>query len=326
MTSVPSRIYERDTDIVFLRVLREYPEVAATLAEIVTGVKPREVLDVRGQVRHAGGTGSIDIVVRFRAGPILLIENKIDAAYSVTRAGQGQPQRYQNSVKTFRDSGAQAFSVLLAPSTYLGGSRLGEMFNARVPYEALRDLVPDEDRHVLDLAILQASTPYEPVANVGAGEFFSAVRNLIESQFPDLVMKRDPNEGGIRPDDSRTVYFDVARTLSLHARVPRPRMSLQCWDSGARSASVKIMLPDRATLAAKLSPPQSLVDIGGYLRPAGRSLGIVVDTPRLDTQMSAAEQADDIAEALEAALSLQRWWNENGSILRDWSSEQHKAS
>lgn len=132
-------------------------------------------------------------------------------------------------------------------------------------------------------------------------------------------MKHDPNDGGLRPHASRTIYFDVPRTLHFHAGVPRPRMSLQCWDSDAPSASVKIMLGNGSAVADRLIAPQSLADIGGYLRPAGRSLGIVIDTPRLDTQRPFQEQADDVVEALEAALRLQRWWNENGETLRGWT-------
>ena len=99
-------------------------------------------------------------------------------------------------------------------------------------------------------------------------------------------------------------------------------MSLQCWDNAARSASVKIMLPDRAALSEQLLVPQSLSDIGGYLRSAGRSLGIVIDSPRLNTQRPFAEQADDIVEALESALRLQGWWNENSDILRQWTARE----
>ena len=249
-----------------------------------------------------------------------MIENKIDAGYSITREGHGQPQRYQRSVAAFRAAGANAYSVLLAPASYLSGSRLADLFDARIPYETLKELTEGKDRALIDGAILQAAAPYEPVANAGAGEFFAAIRQLISQRFPDLVMKHDPNDGGVRPGASRTVYFDVLRTLRLHANVPRPRMSLQCWDSTARSASVKIMLPGRAAFAGRQPVPQSLADIGGYLRPAGRSLGIVIDTARLDTQRPFAEQADDIVEALEAALRLQGWWNENGDMLRQWTA------
>jgi hypothetical protein len=313
------RIYERDTDALFLRLLRHSPKVATVLAELVTGRRPTSTPEVKGQQRHATGTGSIDIVVRFPGGPVLLIENKIDAAYSITREGYGQPHRYQRSVAAFRQVGAEAFSVLLAPASYLSGSRLADLFDARIKYENLRDLMGGTDRALLEAAIVQAEAPYEPVSNAEAGEFFAAIRQLIIGHFPDLVMKHDPNERGIRPDASRTIYFDVPRTLRLHGDVPRPRMSLQCWDSAARSASVKIMLPGRAAFAAQLNVPPSLADIGGYLRSAGRSLGIVIDTPRLDTQRPFDEQADDIVEALEAGLRLQSWWNTNSNILRQWA-------
>ncbi|HEX9720816.1 MAG TPA: hypothetical protein VGA59_13905 [Ramlibacter sp.] len=317
---VPSvRIYERDTDALFLRVLRNRLDLPTLLAQLVTGKQLTSTTEVKGQVRHAVGTGSIDIVVRFRGGPVLLIENKIDAAYSITRDGHGQPQRYRRSVTAFREAGTEAFSVLLAPRAYLLSSRLADLFDARISYEELRDFVEDQDRVLLDMAILQAEAPYEPVVNAHASEFFAAIRELIIRRFPDLVMKHDPNDSGVRPDDSRTVYFDVPRTLRLYGGVPRPRMSLQCRDSGAPSASVKIMLGNGAAQADRLSAPQSLRDIGGYLRPAGRSLGIVVDTPRLDTQRPFEEQADDVTEALEAAVRLQGWWNENGETLQQWA-------
>ena len=300
--------------------LRESSELAAGLAELATARRPAGVPEVKGQVRHPAGTGSIDIVVRFRGGPVLLIENKIDAAYSVTRDGHGQPQRYRRSVAAFREAGADAYSVLLAPAHYLSRSRLADLFDARIAYEDLRRVVPGADLALLEAAISQAEAPYEPVPDAEAGEFFAAVRRLIAQRFPDLVMASEPNDGGVRPEGSRTVYFDVRRTLRQHREVPRPRMSLQCWDSAARSASVKIMLPRRAAFSARLPIPQSLADLGGYLRPAGRSLGIVIDTPRLDARRPFAAQADDVVEALEAALRLQRWWNENGQIMQRWSA------
>jgi hypothetical protein len=132
-------------------------------------------------------------------------------------------------------------------------------------------------------------------------------------------MKRDPNADGVRPGHSRTVYFDVPKALRIHPDVPRPKMSLQCWDSSASSASVKIMLTGLARLAERLSPPRNLSDIGGYLRRATGSLGIVIDTPRLYTQRPLYDQANDAVEALEAALRLQKWWNANGDTLRNWT-------
>lgn len=317
------RIYERDTDELFIQLFRDRSDVVETLARAALGCSADCMPLVRGQVRHYSGVGSIDIEIDFKGGPLLLIENKIDAAYSTTREGQGQPQRYRASATIQGRSGRLVRTILLAPNRYLASSRLAAMFDVQVSYEAFLTLLTGTDLDLLREAIVQAETPYEPVANALAGGFFSAIRSLIEERFPDLVMKHDPNADGIRPDASRTIYFDVARTLSVHPGVPRPRMSLQCWDSFARSASVKIMLPDLARMADRLPVPQSLTDVGGYLRPAGRSLGIVIDTPRLDTQQAFATQADDVVEALEAALRLQAWWQANASAVQGWISRSN---
>lgn len=312
------RVYERDTDRLFIELFRRRTDIVDALARQVLGGSLKRACLVRGQVRHYAGSGSIDIEIDFENGPLLLIENKIDAAYSITRAGHGQPHRYQSSVSLQRRNGRKVHSVILAPARYLASSRLAGMFDAQVSYETFLAFLGGEDLRLVQAAIAQAEAPYEPIANALAGSFFAAVRCLIADRFPDLVMKHDPNADGIRPDASRTIYFDVPRTLAEHAGVPRPRMSLQCWDSSARSASVKVMLTGMAGMAAHVAVPQSLTDIGGYLRPAGRSLGIVIDTPRLDTQRPFALQADDIIEALEAALRLQAWWQTNGAVIRAW--------
>jgi hypothetical protein len=156
-TSQP-RIYERDTDALFLRLLRDCPDVGATLAELTTARRPTGTFEVKGQVRHAAGTGSIDIVVRYPDGPMLLIENKIDAAYSITREGHGQPQRYRKSVAAFRSAGVDAHSVLLAPASYLASGRLADLFDGRVAYESLRKLTEGEDRGLLEAAIFAGTS------------------------------------------------------------------------------------------------------------------------------------------------------------------------
>lgn len=311
-----SRIYERDTDALLVRLLRTDVAFAHRFTAFC-GLGEVEIVGVRGQQRHCVDTGTIDIVVALRGGGLLLVENKIDAAYSVTRAGHGQPERYQRSVETFRRAGAHAQSVLVAPARYLAASRFKEAFDLHISYEDFCGWARADDRQLLMQAIEQAEAPYEPLPNEGAGEFFGAMRSLVEHRYPDLAMKHDPNPNGVRPAESRTIYFDVRHTLVAHVGVPPPRMSLQCWDKSAPSASVKIMLGGCAGLSGRIQPPQALKDIGGYLRPAGRSLGIVVDTPRLDTQRSPEEQISEVTDALDAALRLQLWWRESPEFLTE---------
>lgn len=72
------------------------------------------------------------------------------------------------------------------------------------------------------------------------------------------------------------------------------------------------MLPGMAADADRLACPQGLAAIGGYLRSAGRSLGLTIDTPRLDTQLPFETQIDAIDEGLVAATRLAQWWNRDG--------------
>lgn len=314
------RIFECDTDALFLRSFRERLDFTSLVTRLVTGIEVRGSVTVLPQQRHIRSPGSIDLVVKYTKGPIIFIENKIDAGYSVTREGFGQPHRYQKTVAACRSQGAEAHSVLLAPDQYLKNSRLASTFDCCISYETLRDVIDTTDRALLEAAIRQANTPYEPVPDEGAMNFFKSFRQLLVERYPTLIVKSDPTADGIRPMDSRTIYFEVSKTLQMHSEVPRPKMSLQCRDSGAPSASAKIMLPGLASLAERMKSPRSLTDVGGYLRRAGASLGIVIDTPRLDTQKPFADQADDVADALEGALRLQRWWNENEAALRSWTS------
>lgn len=59
--------------------------------------------------------------------------------------------------------------------------------------------------------------------------------------------------------------------------------------------------------------------IGAYLRSANQSLGVVIDTPRLETQRGFADQVEEVTEGLEAALRLQAWWADNHRLLQKWS-------
>ncbi len=59
--------------------------------------------------------------------------------------------------------------------------------------------------------------------------------------------------------------------------------------------------------------------MGGYIRPAGKSLGLVIDTPSLDTQQPFASQLAEVEGGLESAQRLAGWWNEHGGALARWA-------
>jgi len=93
-------------------------------------------------------------------------------------------------------------------------------------------------------------------------------------------------------------------------------MSLQAWDSGASSPSVKIMLGGMAAQTDRVAVPDGLRAIGGYIRPAGGSLGLVIDTPRLDTDQPFTDQRTKVDTALRKAKDLKTWWDAHGGALR----------
>jgi hypothetical protein len=305
------QIYECDLDKVFLRAFtrEEFQHRFLSLALPDRAGHPLRVVSVKAQSRHAAHSGTIDILLGLDDGQVLLIENKIDAGYSVTRAGDAQPGRYRASVQAYARNGILAHSVLLAPATYLAGSRSAALFDRAVSYEDLRPALSGGDAALLEEAITWAATPYEPDPNAATAAFFAQYYTHAVRLFPDLVLKQNPNGDGIRPTGSRTIYVDVPRTLRVCRDMARPKMSIQCLDSGAATASVKIMISGLGRFADSLHAPDGLRQIGGYLRSAGQSLGCVIDTPRLDTQRPFSDQLAGVEKGLEAANALRIWWN-----------------
>jgi len=313
-----TRIYERQTDALFAKALTDNPAFAAAFLAAVDRIPENRIVALSTQTRHRGGghRGSIDLEATRADGAILLIENKIDAGYSVTNTGNPQPERYRASVAALRNRGQKAASVLLAPDIYLTGTRHVDAFDHQVSYEMLRGALGGRDLELLDAAITQAATPYDPVPNISSGAFHADLKAFASLHFPELVIKKNPNGNGVRPGGSNTIYFDVPRTLKKWPHLPRPRMSLQCRDLGAPSASVKIMLGGLACQTDGITVPDSLLEIGGYIRRAGQSLGLVLDTPHLDTQKPFDEQVAEVEEGLEAASKLTAWWNSQAETLQ----------
>jgi hypothetical protein len=313
-----TRIYERQTDALFANALIENSIFATGFLAAIGDFAENSVVDLSTQTRHygAGHSGSIDIEVTCADGLILIIENKIDAGYSVTSAGDPQPERYRASVEALRSRGHKAASVLLAPNIYLNGTRHAEAFDHLVSYESLRVALIGPELQLLDAAIAQAATPYDPIPNASSGSFHADLKAFATVHFPELVIKNNPNGNGVRPSGSNTIYFDVPRTLRSWSHLPRPRMSLQCRDSGAPSASVKIMLGGLAREANRIKLPETFLEIEGYVRPAGRSLGLVLNTPQLDPRIPFDLQVADVEEGLEATRNLAAWWNTQAQSIQ----------
>ncbi|MBZ9673797.1 PD-(D/E)XK nuclease family protein [Mesorhizobium sp. ES1-3] len=297
---------------------------AVAFLEATLAPRASSVLEVTQQAGHIGSTGTIDLDVRLSGNRRLLIENKINAKYSVTDDGD-QPSRYRKTADVYRGYGIACQTVLVAPSIYLKARGDVCGFDLKISYETLSDWLQGDDLALVLAATEQARTPYIGETVEANTMFFSQYAELVAREFPSLTMKKSPNADGGRPGTSRSIYFNVRKTLTMHPGVPRPRMSIQCWEQAQPSPSVKIMLGKWASLSERLPLPHSLADVGGYLRPANQSLGIAIDTPLMFVERALSEQLAAVRQGLDAAVRLQNWWKANESILRGWAQIASKG-
>ena len=301
-------IYERDIDEMLLNTLERPVFARHFLAALRLAPSP-EIKAILPQVRHVGSSGTIDLELVLTDGALVLIENKIDARYSVNGDGVPQPMRYRQTQSELAAKGIVAHTVLLAPASFFGSGGSSGHFDHQISYEDLLTALDTTERAMMHAAIEQANAPYEPDPNAASAEFFQNFSEHVQRHWPHLVMKPNPNGDGVRPTASRTIYFDTRRTLQDWALPSGPRMSLQCWDSAAAAASAKIMLGGLAKAASERACPQTLMRLGGYLRQAGQSLAFTIDTPRLETQQAFAQQLAAVDAGLTALSKLQSWWN-----------------
>ena len=314
-------IREAEMDEVFARNLVQSPAFATRFLEASDGRHAEGPLEVSRQTRHVqhGGTIDLDIKVgdRFR----LLVENKIDARESYTSAGIAQRDRYRASAAGHALAGVPTLTILLCPEIF-GGAGMGSGFDRMIHYEQLRGTLPPDDAELLERAIQQAKAPYVPVENEFNTGFFQHYEMLVANDYPALAFKAKRRDGGARPATSKTMYFDTGKTLGkLPWFTPTLRMSHQCLDETEPSASVKIMIGTWARHVDRLEAPQSLADIDGYIRRAGASLALAVDTPRLYVDRPFSDLVVDVRAGLEAAMRLARWWRGNPEVLRRWQEQ-----
>lgn len=282
-------------------------------------------ITVRRQVRHKNTHGTADLVLHLWRGKrlqaLVLIENKIDAGFT-----PDQPQRYRISRDAHAANGAVPVvaTLLISPSIYIDGSRLKDLFDGVLSYEAILPLVHRNDRKAVEIAIERASSPYEPVPVEAVMSFFDGYAQIVANAYPDLRIKTNPNSGNARPEASRTIYFDTRASgfrrypfLLKDNKAASIRVSHQCWDSNAPSASVKLMLDGWAVHLGKVMPilRPALAGKELYIRSAGRSLAIVADTVRLNNMRSAAVQKPAIEQALKKLQLIRDTWNALESTL-----------
>jgi hypothetical protein len=285
---------------------------------------------ISAQVPHVGTHGTADLALHLWSEnqllALILIENKIDAGFT-----QDQPARYAicRDAHLMRQPASIVATLLVSPSVYVAGSRLANAFDGTLSYERLLPFLEGADRALLELAIERAASPYEPVPVAAVMGFFDGYAAIVADGFSDLRIKANPNSANARPEASRTIYFDARasgfRQYAFLKKGDKPasiRVSHQCWDASAPSASVKLMLDGWAghvVAASKFLLP-ALKGSGLYLRPAGRSLALVAHTKRLDNMRPAGDQRAAIEEALSQLRHIKNVWNGLEDVLGEISA------
>ena len=319
-------IFERDIDKLLERNLVYDPDFAVRLVEEVSKQSKIPLcyqnLTVKRQARHEGATGSIDVLVQLftetsaETGRIL-IENKLDSSFTPT-----QPERYATSAITMSRAGRPAVPIICAPAEYIRKSKYLGPFRAKIAYEDVTRWLHGDDLALIRQAILRFSMPYEPDPVPAVADFHEGYGRLAQQLAPELVVKRNPNATGARPEGSTTIYFVTKKCLPRWDFLPTLRFSHQCLDSNAPSPSVKVMF-DRWAIHETLLRQLSGTALGNtplYLRRAGGSLGLVHDTPGMDQMRPVGDQIDAVSAGIRAAAALRAWMFANESTLREWAA------
>ncbi|MCK1624628.1 PD-(D/E)XK nuclease family protein [Bradyrhizobium sp. 160] len=141
-----------------------------------------------------------DLFARFRVEDrigVLLIENKIDAAFQPTL-----PERYKARAREMATNDHAAYCVLIAPAKYMNGNTAAEHFDACVTYEDLARAINAQDtergKHraaLLLRAVQQSKSSYMVIPAPNVTAMWQRIYEIARAEFPALGMKAPTDKG-----------------------------------------------------------------------------------------------------------------------------------
>ena len=237
----------------------------------------------------------------------LLLENKVDAQFQPNQA-----QRYRLRGEAYRAAGkcSRYRTVLIAPTSYLGGDGALHGFDATVTYEAVRDWFLAQDslgtrRHykasLLSAAIVKSKLGYNPVADAPVSDFWHQYWQLANECAPELEMP----EPTAKPARAGFVYF---RPLALSKRCAIVH-KLRHGNVDLQLAGLAPRVPALGQrLAGVLSPAMTLAK-------AGKSAAVRLRVPILDTGAEFNRQTEVALGGLAAASTLLAWYVDHAEFI-----------
>jgi len=277
-------LQERDIDLVVAQELACSPAFRRWFVAAVFGrrIPIRRWISTRVSVDQP--TGESDIEARFESrGRILALfmENKIHASFQPDQA-----KRYAGRAKQARRRGvAQARTVLLCPSHYLGRRSRHPGFDVTVAYEqmlawfcrgARSDARAAFVSHLLQSAIDRSRLGYQPEEDAPTTRFWREYWEASIRIAPELQMA----EPSGRPSGSTFVYFQpdgMPKSIRLVHKLRHGFADLQFEGMATRISQVRDRFGRR-------------LEAGMMITPAGRSCAVRLKIPPLDTTAPFARQ------------------------------------
>ncbi|PDT73058.1 PD-(D/E)XK nuclease family protein [Bradyrhizobium sp. C9] len=286
------RLYERDIDVLLQEELI-FNEVVCDVFSSALGFDATlEISECSLSV--VDGTGETDLLARFivdgKSG-VLLIENKIDAAFQPT-----QPERYRARATELAGTGQEAYCVLIAPAKYTEGNSAAAHFDARVSYEdvaqAINSQSTERAKHraaLLLRAVQQSKSSYIVIPAREVTTMWQRIYEIARTEFPLLQMKPPTDKGR----NSWWVIFkgNLPSRITIDWKVKNGFLDLSFWN-GARH---------RPTLSSRKPPGASLVTSG-----TTTMFRVSVQKPSKDWVELTDEQ---IRSTLEIAQQLLNFYN-----------------
>jgi hypothetical protein len=275
------RLYERDIDVLVQEELIFNPAVCDLFSHALGLDSQLNVTQCALSV--VDQTGETDLLARFTDGDrqgVLLIENKIDAAFQPT-----QPERCRSRASEMATNGETAYCVLIAPRRYSVGNAVAiAHFDACVSYEDVAVAVglsqTDRARHRASLslhAVEHARSSYIIIPAPQVTVMWRRVFEVAERNFPLLKMK---------PPTEKTADFwwllfkaDLPPNITIDWKVRTGTIDLSFWSGARRKPTSSSPIPAGASFMTSGStrmfrrtlekPPEQWVDLtDGQIRNA----------------------------------------------------------
>jgi hypothetical protein len=244
------RLYERDIDVLLQEELLFSEAVCAVFSCALGFRSPLRVSQC--SLSYVDKTGETDLLAHYDVDDvsgILLIENKIDAAFQPKQA-----ERYKARATAMALT-KPTYCVLIAPTKYALTKVDSLHFDACVSYEDVARAICSEEteraNHRASLimqAVQQAKSPYFAIPEPEVTTMWERIYGIARTEFPLLRMKEPTSKG----KDSWWLCFkgNLPSLVTIDWKVKNGFVDLSFWNGAQHKPTSSTQLPLGATFIA----------------------------------------------------------------------------